>query len=342
VSSSFTVTNDPLLYDFDLPFRALYYPLGFPVEVSSNAKEVLTAADESWGLFKQAHSERPLQLQIAVIDGGSRKCPATLERRGQRNLVMRIADAANFNVSDLARGFSYAWVTRALIENRGYFRYDFLEAMSWDLLHAAFLTPIHAACVRLADRGVLLCGDSGAGKSSLSFACAREGWTYLSDDACCLIRKSNNRSVVGNPYQIRFRDSAVQLFPELKDHKVTRRSRGKLSIELPTAHWPAIKTMAESSVDYIVFLRRGESELPHLSAVPQADALAWFQRVINWGPVKMRKAQSASLAHLLEAPIFELRYSDLSGAVAKLEAMVRNDAATSDGAFIASEHCEHA
>jgi len=335
------VTNDPLLYDFKLPLRAVFYPLGFPLEIRTNSKEVLEAAQESWGQFKQGYAEKPLQIHIAVQGSASGECPSTLERRGQRNLVIRVADTANFTISDQQAGFSYGWLSPALIENRGWFRYEFLEAMAWDLLHSFYLTPIHAACVRMAECGVLLCGDSGAGKSSLAYACAREEWKFLSDDACCLVRKLNTRTVVGNPYQIRFRDSAVELFPELKNREITRRAGGKLSIELPTSGIPGIKTITESSVDYIVFLKRGEFDPPRMVPIASKAAGDWFHQVINWGPRKMRKEQSGSLGQLLEAPTFELQYSDLGAAVAKLETLVRNDH-RADAVRALAESCEHA
>jgi predicted translin family RNA/ssDNA-binding protein len=53
----------------------------------------------------------------------------------------------------------------------------------------------------------------------------------------------------------------------------------------------------------------------------------------------MRLAQSASLTRLSNAPIFELHYSDLDGAVKKLEAMVRAADAFDHSTI---ESCEHA
>jgi len=63
------------------------------------------------------------------------------------------------------------------------FRHYFLETLALTALDAIFFTPLHAACVSRAEVGTLLCGDSGAGKSSLAYACARRGWTLVSDDA---------------------------------------------------------------------------------------------------------------------------------------------------------------
>ncbi len=321
-----TSTNDPLLYDLELPLRAVYHPLGFSVEIATNSEQVLAAAEESWGRFQRVFAEPPAQLRIAVLEGGGSECPPPPTLRGHRSLLVRVADAANFSVSNMDLGFALCWLTPAVAANRSYLRYYFLEGMSWDLLEPLYLTSIHAACVRLGNRGVLLCGDSGAGKSSLAFACAREGWMFLSDDSTCLVRKCSRPVVVGNPYQIRFRDSAVELFPELCDRQITRRLNGKLSIEVPTASLPGIKTISECSVDYIVFLKRGEPGPPRLFHFPKKTALQWFEQVVCYGDEAVRESQRESLRKLLTAEVFELHYQDLDSAVATLSEMVGYEA----------------
>jgi hypothetical protein len=318
-----TLNCDPLLSDFEMPLQSVYHPLGFSVEVTTNSPDILAAAEESWGQFRKVFSVPPLQIRIGVLDPGPAECPAVPVWRAQRGLLARVADSENFSVSDVKHGFSFAWLTRSTVDDRAYLRWNFIEPMCWDLLEP-YLTPVHAACVRLGERGVLLCGDSGAGKSSLSFACALKGWTYLTDDGTCLVRGCQDRVVVGNPYKIRFRESALELFPELKKHPPTPRATGEMAIELPTASLPEIRTATESPVDYIVFLKRGGDGSARLLPFPKDTALEWFERVICYGVKENVDAHKASLRGLLGAEIFELRYGDLDSAVARLEAMVRN------------------
>jgi hypothetical protein len=337
-----TLTNDPLLYDLELPLHAVHYPLGFSVEIATNSDQVLAAAEESWGDFRKVSGEPPVQLRVAVLEGGPGKCPPPPTVRGQRNLLVRVADAANFSVSNMELGFALCWLTPAVAANRGYLRYYFLEGMSWDLLGPLYLTPIHAACVRLGNKGVLLCGDSGTGKSSLAYACARRGWMFLADDSICLVRKCIRPVVVGNPGQFRFRDSAVKLFPELRDRRITRRLNGKLSIELPTASIPGIKTISECSVDCIVFLKRGEPGPARLLPFPEETALQWFEQVVCFGEEAVREAQKASLRNLISAEVFELRYEDLDSAVARLDALVRHEAGSPAQSHITPQERMHA
>jgi len=315
---------DPVLSDFELPLRAVHYPLGFSVEIATNSKEVIAAAEESWSYSQKIFSEPAVQLRIGVLEGGPKKCPPAPVWRAQRNLVAGIADARNYWVSDMKQGFGFPWLTQTVVENRAYTRYSFIEGMALGLLESMYLTSIHGTCVSIGERGVLLCGDSGAGKSCLAFACARAGWTFLADDSCSLIRRREGRLVVGNPYQMRFRESAVELFPELKDQRIALRGNNKLAVELQTVGLPEIRRTSECFIDYIVFLDRGEPGPPRLVPFPKSKALEWFEQVVWEGQKEVRDAMKASLRSLLTAEVFELRYRDLDAAVKRLETMVRD------------------
>jgi len=244
--------------------------------------------------------------------------------RARHGLLARVADAQNFSMSDVRRGFAFAWLTRATVTNKAYLRWHFIEGMSWDLLEP-YLTPVHAACVRRDDRGFLLCGDSGAGKTSLSYACALKGWTYLTDDSCCLARGDRDRTVIGNPYQIRFRASAVDLFPELRVQcpklRVNGEKVGEMAFELATAKLPRITITTKSFVDYIIFLNRGHAGRASLVPFAKVTALRWFEQVICCGENKFVKAHRAALRKLASAQIFELRYTDLDSAIKELETL---------------------
>jgi len=321
-----TSTLDPLLCDFELPLQAVYHPLGFSIAIATNSADVLAGAEESWGSFQRLFPEPAVQFRIGVLEGSSKECPRPPVCRGWRHLISRIADSENFAINDTRQGSAFAWLTRAAVENRAYLRYYFLEGTACSLLEPLYLTPIHGACVRLGQRGVLLCGDSGAGKSSLAYACVHKGWAFLSDDSACLIRKRKDRVVVGDPYRMRFRQSAVDIFPELKDQRRTLRATGQLAIELPTANQPGIEKTPTCAIDFIVFLNRTQGKPPGLWSFPKDKALQWLEQVACFGEKRVRNAQKASLRNLVKGDVLELYYSDLDSAVRQLEALVRENA----------------
>lgn len=342
--SSRSQRPDPLLHDFQMPLRAIYYPLGFSLEISTNSPAVITAAQESWGHFKKTFSLPPLHISIGVLEDGSTICAKPPVVRARGSLMARVADADNYSVSNVESGFAFAWLTQATASHKAYLRWHFIEGVTWDLLEP-YITPVHAACVRKEDRGFLFCGDSGAGKSSLAYACALRGWKYLTDDSGCLVRGGESRKLIGNPYQIRFRASAVDLFPHLKDERAEPRVNGEkvgeMALELLTARVPEISTTTHSFVDYIIFLNRNHDGPARLVRYPKVTALRWFDQVICCGEKKYVNAHRTALRKLVAAPIFELRYTDLDSAIEQLEALAVDDHLASTAAHSSEEDVDN-
>ncbi|HVJ09511.1 MAG TPA: hypothetical protein VM554_14120 [Acidisarcina sp.] len=316
--------SDPLLANAALPLRILYFPLGFPIEVATNSPAVIEAARESWRRFQFKFALPPLVLQIGVTeDSGDHEIPPAPLCRLQWNLLLNIADSRNFVVCNLKEGRSFGWVTRSTAYSTLYLRYHMLEAAGYSMIASLRAAPLHAACVSLEGRGVLLCGDSGAGKSSLAFACVRAGWTYTSDDATYVPLNRDDRIVVGNSHQIRFRVTAAELFPEIEGRTVTPRAVGKPSIEVPMVELPALATADSASVEYIVFLNRRDVGSPKLLPLAKERLLQRFIHDLI-KTVDSYSAQEAAIRRVLEAETFELRYKDLDWAVERLELLANS------------------
>jgi hypothetical protein len=228
-----------------------------------------------------------------------------------------ISDAQNFTHCDFSRGFAYGWITKRVASQSDFFRYNFLEATALVLLGQRYLAPVHAALVTRNGRGIMLCGDSCAGKSTLAYACARAQWTYITDEAVYLVRSNPTCFGVGNPYSIRFRESARVFFHELNAWQVTTRPNGKVGFEICTKHLP-INTALGSKVDHVVFLDRHPVGTARLSSFPKAEALRSWKQFVNYGDDSTRAEQIRSYERLLEVPTWTLRYSSLNSAVSRL------------------------
>jgi hypothetical protein len=314
--------SDPVRSMTELPLRALYFPLGFALEIHTNSPAVLAAAEQSWGLFQPKFSYPPLTLRLGVTENvpDSSDVPPAPVCRSQGNLLSNIADAHNFVISDLNAGFSFGWITKQTSETPLYLRYHILEAAALCMISGLRVIALHAACVAPGGHGMLLCGDSGAGKSTLAFAGARAGWTFVSDDASYLPFDREDRMVIGNCHQVRLRDSSVQLFPELKGRPVTPRAAGKPSIEIPTVELPELITADAATVRSIIFLNRRDVEAPGLFPFRRETALSWFKKTPLKSSVSYL-AQEAAIHHLVDVEIFELRYTSLNWAVEQLQTL---------------------
>src|SRR4029077_15179946 len=133
LQSSFAETHgyprDPLKYYVEFPLHAVHYPLGFPLEISTNSEAVIVAAQESWGPFPKLQSAKKIHLRIGVSESRQKELPKAPIFRAQRGLITIIADAENFVVGDVSRGFGFSWLTPVTAADSAFFRYPFL--MSW-------------------------------------------------------------------------------------------------------------------------------------------------------------------------------------------------------------------
>jgi hypothetical protein len=315
--------RDPLGYDFPLPLTARYYPIGCALDLATNSEHVLRTADFIWGRFPASWNGDAATIRIIVDDRDASTPPVPSMPHGQNHLVSFVHGPDNFAVCDLARSFTFVCLTRDVARDAAYLRYHFLEPAGYLMVDAHHFRALHASCVALDGRAVVLCGDAGAGKTSLAYGCARRGWTYLSDDATHIVRDSPDRIVAGRPFRIRFRESARRLFPELKAFAPELRPSGKLDIEVDTDAL-GLATALESRASHIVFLSREPGTRPaRTRPLTRAEAESRLSEPVCYGDHRIRAAQDRTLANFLELPIVELSYSDIDDAERTLRALIR-------------------
>jgi hypothetical protein len=322
IASATSSLSDPLLYDTDLCHEFTLFPMGQAVEISTNSSAIEDAALALWSRYPPLFDSPAITLRVAVSEQeAAEPLPAPVPR-GQGHLVSIIRNAENFGIADLRQGFGYASFTRDVAANGSALSWDFLEPLVYLMVAARHFAQVHASCISLGGRAVLLCGDSGAGKTCLAYACALAGWRFISGDAVQIVRSSKGRDLIGRPHAIRFRESARWLFPELRSHQPRRSAHGKLDIEVDTTEL-AVSTALEARASHVVFLKR-ESGVgrPSFSTVSFEEAFARLEQVVLYGDETLRAAQRQSLAELLRCPALRLTYSDLNGAEQALRGLV--------------------
>jgi hypothetical protein len=312
--------RDTFLANFEFPIRARFYPLGFPLDLETNSEDVLRASEEEWGGFQAQFDESPVRLCLGVSERDEPSRVTAARVVSQEHLITSVWDSSTFVVCDMRGGFAFGWLARNAAADRPSVRYRFLQASAMNMLVQKFLAPVHAAFVARNGQGVLLCGDSCAGKSTLAYACARAGWTYLTDDGTHLIRGRPDLYAVANPHYIHLREDAPALFPEFKDHATAVRPNGKLGIEVSTSAL-GLATSSASSIEHVVFLRRRTGGRAHVAPYSKSAAIAWCEQYLSYGEARVIAAQRQTILRLLDAGLWEMHYSDLSDAVTCLESL---------------------
>lgn len=306
----------------DFPFEKTYFPFGFPATVRTNSELVLQQYDQLYGRFTMLRSTEPIAVDVQLVPSATRECPPEPSYRMMMGAHITVADKDNYSVVDLDRCQVMITISEAALAHPLYAQY-FLLGMPAVCVSTSMATPVHAGCVAFEGRGVLLCGDSGAGKSSLSYACASNGCTYVTDDASFLLNGGTERMISGDCYKVRFRPTAASLFPELEGLDLTPRAAGKPSIEMETASMPGIECTQLTRADYIVFLNRRTGGTQELLPYNK-DVARQFMRQTIWGPATTKSLQYAAVERLLTVDIYELRYNNMNWAVDRLRMLVED------------------
>ncbi len=109
------------------------------------------------------------------------------------------------------------------------------------LLYQRRILPLHASCVNVNENGILLVGDSGAGKSTIASVLLKNGYKLLTDDVAAIDFNKNKEPVIypGYPSQKLWEDtierigveepklSLIRISKELHKYSVKRNSNFK-------------------------------------------------------------------------------------------------------------------
>ena len=307
----------------EFPFTRMFYPFGFPVEISTNDETILEIAAESWEGFSSLFPTPVIRIQVGVLESNSTECPPAPTCRAQQNIFSFVADQENFGIIDMVRSFCHIWVTPAAVANRSYLRHFFLECAIVCPIATRYVTGVHAGCVSREDVGVLLCGDAGAGKSTLSYACAKAGWTYTADDSSFMVHGTKDLMIVGNCHQVRFRPESSQFFPEIEGREITRRAEaGKPSIELNPGSLPGISCSQMALAKYLVILNRREGINAPMRPYSK-EVIRLFLHQGRFSPLEFMSCHDEAIEKLLRLETLELCYTDLDWAIEQLDTLVK-------------------
>ncbi len=284
--------------------------MGHALEIATNSPDVLKVAASLWDDFPPLSDASPVTLRIEVSVRDSATSPAAPAPWYAGHLMSIVETRENFAIADMTTGIGVMRLTRDRIENAPWFTYHYLEPIAYALLGTRHFTMLHASSVAIGGKAALLCGEAGAGKTCLAYACATRGWSFLSGDATHLVRNSAGATVIGRPFSIRFRDSARTIFPELRDHPARIRPNGKCDLELDPRQLN-LSIAVEAPAGMVVLLNRASAAAPtRTDSVSRDHARTLLSRWIVHGDRESQAGQRRALERLLEKPLIRLTYSD--------------------------------
>ena len=175
------------------------------------------------------------------------------------------------------------------------------------LLHLRGELPIHASAVASPDGSgaLVLCGDSGSGKSTTTATLIQQRWRFLSDDVVRLTQNGTTMLAWAGRGSIRLLPDALERLTGLPVFMgdEAEEEDGKVQVPQEVAELPA-------PVLAIVCLG-GQEPLPRLERLAGAEALVTLVKQIPGRRVVQalgrQRQQGAAIQHLLSScPVFRL------------------------------------
>lgn len=306
--------SDPLHRGVALNFRERFFPLGTSIEVQSNQEAVLEAARLSFGRYGRSSQTGPAQFLIQLCVDAERRDQEPRPSPSYRALshLFHIGcGEASFAIADLAAGCAVGFVSPDLVSDTSFFRYAFLECLFYVLAVHRSHTPVHCATVAVNGRGALICGPSGAGKTTLAYACVKSGMQIVSDDVVHLQMDPVNGQVSlwGNPWTLRLLPDAVEIFPELAGTEIKRRSdsEGYLEIDVPR-RFPG-SALISCQPAALIFVERDDGSENRIRPLEEKLTLRRLSQDIVLDEARVIARHQKVLQKIATTGACELRYS---------------------------------
>ena len=173
--------------------------LGARFRFDSNSPELLSLVDSAYaGLPHHRLSAEAPDLRVRLLLTPPHEAYESVGGRHSRNrseppplamlhgagLLGGATASSNAVVVSPREGAALVIVSPQMLRFPYHARYELIEFAVFTLAaRAQRLVPLHAACVGLDGRGILLMGPSGAGKSTVALHCLLNGFDFLSEDS---------------------------------------------------------------------------------------------------------------------------------------------------------------
>lgn len=179
-------------------------------------------------------------------------------------------------------------------------------------------TTLHAAAVARDRRLVLLAGESGAGKTTLTLALLEEGWTYLSDDVSPISHATGLVHPFPKPLGVKDPgawDAFASSFAAAPD---VQRPAGAFLV--PPGRWDvATEPLPPAVVVFPAFSRGADAHVEELSTAKAAALASPYVRRLDAAAVSLLKRLCAS------ASCYRMTYGSSGDALREIDCVLDRD-----------------
>ena len=198
--------------------------------------------------------------------------------RGSGHLVLGFLPPGSFITYDLLRKHVRAVLSTKAARDDCFWSTLLIPITIGILGSTVGVVPLHCACLEQNGRGLLIAGDSGVGKSTLTAALAQRGFALISDDWTYFSREQSTVVAHGLFSPIKLLPDAVQFFRELRELTPAMSLNGELAYEVDPARFAGSTVKNISRPSQIFFLERTSSRGCHFVPCTSASIREFFEK----------------------------------------------------------------
>jgi hypothetical protein len=256
----------------NLPLAARFSVAGSVWDLRSNSEEILQAMQETFDpVSGEQKADLYLRFEVDVTVKNSPRWSAPHFRALEHLYYATYGPCDSMLVDQLGRRVIGSF-SPGVAHDLRYWKQTVLPILLGIASASIGVTPVHCACVVKAGSGLLLAGESGAGKSTTALSLARNGFSYLSDDCTYLSRTGTEMRAWGLPTPVKLLPDAVSYFPELVSPDPVLTLNGEWALNLDPTEISNVGRCLNCAPRWLVFLERKVDSPPVIKPLNSTEA----------------------------------------------------------------------
>ncbi|HKT29804.1 serine kinase [Dyella sp.] len=236
-SAACALCADPFSERLPQPLSVHKQLLGGRFHFESNSQPLLDLVEAAYGDVPPHRLPRvtpELRIELRLVPGRSLADahePPPVQMQSGMEILFGVINAVNYVAISPRQRQALVVASEDMLAFPYHLRYELIEFAVYVLAARCLgLVPLHGACVGRDGRGVLLLGDSGAGKTTLALHGLLHGLEFLAEDAVFVQPESMLATAVTN--YVHVKSDALRLIDDegarrwIRDSPIIRRRSG--------------------------------------------------------------------------------------------------------------------
>lgn len=279
-----------------LPFGGRFRVAGSIWALSTNSQDILTAFGRSFVAVEDLTPHPDLSVRLSVetdIDTVRWRQPYF---RALDHLFFAKYGPRDAMLIDQLRKRVIGALSSGTAKDLKYWRRVVFPTLLGIVSASVGVTPVHCACLARDGLGLLICGPSGVGKSTLAVFLSMAGFSYVTDDCVYVSRSPSGLLAWGLPTAIKLLPDSTRYFRRLRNRVPEISLNGELALETDPATTFGIRHSPCCKPHWLVFLERNGQKSAAFRKVSSQEAALRLTSELEMLPTSIAHQRQRQLA----------------------------------------------